>query len=106
MIMEAQKIIALLNEASQLTIGKDFKRINEIQCLLGHETIDFDKAEGVYRSPAETNTILDTLFIEVLDGAPHLLPSLAPLFLLICGDREEGMRFSDIDFTALKQLKP
>lgn len=97
--MDHVTIKRLLEEAS----GEDCTphRRNEIACMLGEATAamtdkgyyDIDIPEsGIY-------ALINKLYYVTLQNRPEVLPTLFPVFVLACGDRDDHLIMADIDWS-------
>jgi hypothetical protein len=89
--MDQLKIRDLLIEAANPECSE--RRINEIHCELGQATVMDVEVEVGFQ------TLLDSLYVRTVQNRPELLPTLFPIFAIICGDREEDMLIADVDWT-------
>lgn len=97
--MNQKELKRLLEEASKP--GCSGKRINEIHCLLD-EACAALQSNGVFSSgdtAAGIMLVLDKLFVDTVDKRRALLPSLFPVFALICDDRDRGVYLADINWS-------
>ena len=96
-----QKLIKkLLIEASKESTS--LKRKTEIHLELGKASASFNGEYYNTTTPAAgMNVILDTLYMSCLINRPAELPRLLPVFILICGDREEKSIIADIDWAKI-----
>lgn len=99
--MNQKILMALLQEASDPNCH--FHRKNQIQCELkngmdkkgsSETTFDEGKREGL-------ELVMGKLYNDVLDNRPDLLPSLFPVFAILCGDREPHTICSDADWSLM-----
>ncbi len=96
--MDQRQIKRLLEEAAKPDCQS--QRLNEIQCALGAATAAMGK-DGVYKiegREAGIHLVLNDLFVSTLEYEPELLPSLFPVFALLCGDRDSSL-LADINWT-------
>ena len=96
--METKEIHKLLVEASKPeTSGR---RLNEIQCVLESEVFESkvinDRSAGIL-------LVLCSLYVSTLENDPKLLPSLLPVFSMICGDRDDKCIIADIDWSFINK---
>lgn len=101
--MDQKRIKELLTEASRPECS--VQRQNQIQCEMGQATSAL-KPDGVYSihgPEAGIHLILDALYSGTAEHKRELLPSLFPVFALLCGDREKGVLISDIDWSSINQ---
>ena len=97
--MNQKELMALLQEAA--TPGCTWERQNEIQCILGSASPAM-RDDGVYEiegREAGMQLVLDHLYVDVIQNRPELLPSLFPVFAVICGDRQEGLICASVDWS-------
>jgi len=47
--------------------------------------------------------LLGQIYYSTLQNRPELLPTLFPVFAIICGDREKGSIIADVDWTLTEQ---
>ena len=93
--MKQQEVIALLQEAGHLDCTS--QRRNEIRGLLTSAMKNVPNSVGDYVAMG------DYLFQQTADNRPDILPSLFPVFALICGDREyESHMMCEIDWLAME----
>jgi hypothetical protein len=103
--MKQQDLKALLEEAANPDCS--WERVNEIHCILGAASPANDSmpnSEGFTehdRGRAEgMELVLDSMYVETIKNRREFLPSLLPVFMLICGDRTEGSIINrDIDWS-------
>ena len=96
--MQQEKIRELLIEASQCNCS--WQRRTQIQVDLKNASAALGH-DGVYEidtKAAGLALILEKLYVDTLEVAPHILPSLFPVFALICGDREQSFVVADIEW--------
>jgi len=94
-----RELKGLLEEAARRDCS--WKRRNEIQCLLGAASAAMG-ADGVYEidnPEAGMHLVLGKLYTDTIQNRRELLPSLFPVFAVICGDREEGFICADVDWS-------
>ena len=97
--MNQRELKVLLEEAAKPECTP--RRRNSIQCLLGEASAAMGK-DGVYTingREAGMHLVLNALYVDTLNNRPELLPSLFPIFAIICGDREEGFICAHIDWS-------
>jgi len=97
--MNQKELKALLQEAADPNCS--WQRRNEIQCKLGQASPAMG-ADGVYEiegREAGMHLVLDKLYVDTIQHRPELLPSLFPVFAVICGDRKEGIICADVDWS-------
>lgn len=93
-----EKIKDLLAEAANPKCAPH--RRNEIQCELGHATAAM-RPNGVYdidSREAGILVVIEHLYVDTLQNRPEILPALFPVFALACGDRDNGLIVTDIDW--------
>jgi hypothetical protein len=91
--MKQSEIAALLNEAAE---SSEHRRLEIkgtlLKCVIPGEHQD-------WRNQA-SESILSNLWDQVVMANPKGLPRLDWIIVLLCGDREEGAWFANIDFSA------
>lgn len=101
--MQQQTILNLLEEAAELAtdMPRNWRRVNEIQCLLNHAAFQDDEGQDPLLSRAAAlQTVIDHLYVEAIRNAPQRLPTLFPAFALLCGDMEHSI-IAHIDWSIL-----
>lgn len=96
--MKIKKINKLLVEASKKETSNI--RLNEIQCILNKEVI---KSNNFEDRNAGILLIMDELYVSTIKNNPKLLPTLLPVFALICGDRKSNSIVADIDWSFINK---
>lgn len=100
--MNQKYLMALLQEAANPNCH--FHRKNKIQCELSaaicqrgavDTAFDDGKREGL-------ELVVSMLYNDALDNRPDLLPSLFPVFAILCGDRGPHMICSDVDWLLMR----
>lgn len=87
--MQTTEILKLLIEASTATP----MRFNQIHAILGEEAPGFNKGRDqceIDTPGAGISALMDNLIVTLYQNNPQLLPSMLPVFVLMCGDREKG----------------
>ena len=96
--MTTKEIYDLLVEASAKTTSD--QRINEIQCELGRavcKNTGDGRGEGI-------EVILDSLYVDTFNNNPKLLPTLLPVFAIMCGDRDGHSIIGEPDWKLINAL--
>ena len=90
----------LLEKASDSECSSELR--NAIHCTL-ERSVD---PKGVLE--AEERRVLKTLlgkfFVETCRARPDLLPSLFPVFAMICGERARNKIFADINWSSIDDV--
>jgi hypothetical protein len=97
--MDQRLLKALLEEAARPDCS--WERRNAIHCQLTDASPAFGQ-DGVFEIEgrgAGMHLLLEKLYVEVGHHRPELLPTLFPVFSLICGDRKDGVLCADIDWS-------
>jgi hypothetical protein len=97
--MNQREVKKLLEEAAQPDCSDD--RIRDIHVLLSNATAARG-AGGIKEidgPEAGLDLVVGSLFVDTIEHRRHLLPSLFPVFAFICGDREEGVMVTDVDWS-------
>ena len=97
--MNKESIKELLEEAGNPQIS--FRRINEIQSLLGMETAGFNKEKGYYPIDSEgrgVSALFDSLYVKCVESEnpKENFEKFAPIFYALCGERK-NLFFAEID---------
>lgn len=97
--MKQKELMALLEEAAKPDCT--VRRRIDIQCLLRAATVAGKKSGGyeIRGSAGTIVAILDMLYDDTVKNRPEILPSLFPIFALLCGDREKRMETAQIDWS-------
>ena len=96
--MRQDHIKALLEEAAKPDC--DWQRRTIIQCELCDACAAMG-SDGVYEidNPAAgLHLVINNLYFQTLQSAPDKLPSLFPVFAMICGDRDPQFLIADINW--------
>lgn len=93
--MKQKEIRRLLEEASQLHCT--WQRRNQIQCQLGEASAAVC-GDGAESRVAGLQLILDKLYVDTLKSYPGYLPKLFPVFAMICGERDNRMLVTDVNW--------
>ena len=97
--MNQRELKALLEEAANL--GCSMQRRNEIRFILCDSTaaVGKDGIEEIDGPEAGLRLLAETLYHDTISNRPELLTKLFPVFAIICGNREDGMTITDIDWS-------
>lgn len=98
--MTQREIMALLVEASDKHCPS--KRLNDIHIALRRalpEGVSNDEDRFEEGRRAELEHVLDKVYLETIAVRPALLPSLFPIFALLCGDRGKDSIMAEIDWS-------
>ncbi len=85
--MDQGKIKDLLENAVDAAASGDWHWVDYVRCELG----DACAKEG--------EKLLNALFASTANNRPERLPYLFPVIAMLCGDRKEGLPYSDIDWS-------
>lgn len=97
--MDQREIKSLLQEASNQDCS--FARRIEIQCKFAKASAAMGD-DGIYKTNRPESgfvVVLDSLYTSTILNCPESLPSLFPVFAIICGDREKGSLYADVDWS-------
>lgn len=103
--MEQRHVMSLLKEAA--SPGCHYHRRNQIQCKLSEAASEKDRTGAGFDEGKKEGIklVLDKLYADTLEHNPELLPSLFPVFAIICGDRKKGMLCANVDWTLLNPTR-
>ncbi len=109
--MQQKRILELLQEASQPNCT--LARANQIELELREgcpKHVDQENPRGGERENGYEegrcdghDEVINSLFVDTFEKRRELLPSLFPLFAMICGDKDDNMMRADIDWSLLPQ---
>jgi len=101
--MKTEEIYKLLVEASDEKTS--FLRKNQIQVLLEQETAGYeDGLFAIEGKGAGIQVLLGKLYVDTLRNNQKLLPSLLPVFAIICGYRDHRYIVADADWGFINSL--
>lgn len=91
--MDQETLKNLLEEAAAPDCG--LQRRSQIQVLLG---------DAVFRCGADKRgdgirVILDSLYCDIIQHRPELLPTMFPAFAIMCGENRDGMIIASVDWS-------
>ena len=97
--MKQEMIMGLLKEAADPNCSTE--RQNGICCELEDNVYGDEEWNDDLRGGG-MKLIVNVVFMFTVKNRPEILPSLFPVFAILCGDREDLIHCSEVDWSLLE----